>query len=73
MKFKRGRPKEPKEISKVNPENVHIFQTTLPEVSVTVTYKCDNPRCNSPAEIFYNLKYCKPCAKDRNLDASSGG
>ena len=66
MKLKRGRPKEPK-VKKINPPNI-ITKTENSGGDITnviVTYKCDNPKCDSTAEIFLNLKYCKLCAKDK--------
>lgn len=75
MKRKRGRPKEPKNIPKINPPNVHIHQSTDTTFTNTdtITIKCDNPKCNSPAEMFFNLKYCKLCAKDKGLDDTGSG
>lgn len=79
MPKKRGRPKEPKNVQKINPVNVHLENTTstdtftgfstLSETAFTsvISYKCDTPRCNSKAEVFINLKYCPLCAKDKGF------
>ena len=76
MLKKRGRPKEPKEVVKLNPINVHISpvdeihtsgsDTTSINIS-EIAYKCDTARCNSPAKVFINLKYCPSCAKDKGF------
>lgn len=73
---KKSKPKNSQELPKVNPINAPIPPTTTTATSdsfilstAAITYKCDNPKCSSPAELFFNLKYCKSCAKDKNLDA----
>ena len=76
MKLKRGRPKEPKDVEKINPKNVHlevpISDTTTTNsanhISQIITFfKCDIPRCPSKAEVFINVKYCKLCAQDKGF------
>ena len=74
MLKKRGRAIKPINIKKINPLNVIIppIETATTGTNSlfqsTVNYKCDVARCNSKAEVFLNLKYCKLCAKDKGFE-----
>ena len=74
MLKKRGRPKEPLNVKKINPPNVIMppVETTITGTNIlfqsAISYKCDVERCNSKAEVFLNLKYCKLCAKDKGFE-----
>ena len=59
----RGRPREPQKVEKINPVNIIKEK----EEDTVVSYKCDNPKCASTADVFVNLKFCPPCARDKGL------
>lgn len=74
MLRKRGRPKENTEdVRKINPVNTVFGATTTTSSNPSeiiykeIVYKCDNPKCNSKAEVFINLRYCPLCAKDKGF------
>lgn len=70
MLRKRVRPKENiQDIKKINPPNISFSSAALTNATqpIEVIYKCDNPKCNSKAEVFINLKYCPLCAKDKGF------